>query len=132
MITADSTTISDNVKAYFLLKLSELGKGHRSCVLASIGNSYDPKLMAEAMRVHFADLHKSETRYKDSYYKGRGDHRRHAYAADAEYDASDDWESAAAATANDDEYGEGGATDLEEELYVSRDDVENGDELAED
>ena len=67
MLADPKTVVSDNVEAYFLLKLSSLSKAQRSQVLASIGNTYEPKLMGEAMRVQFSDLHKTESRYKESY-----------------------------------------------------------------
>ncbi|CAK0893465.1 unnamed protein product, partial [Prorocentrum cordatum] len=54
------TQSSDNIEAYLLLKLSSLSKAQRSQALASCGNAYDPKRLTEAIRVQFADPHKSE------------------------------------------------------------------------
>ena len=54
-----------------MLKLSNLSKAQVSQVLASIGNTYEPKLMGEAMRVQFSDLHRTESRHKESCGKGR-------------------------------------------------------------
>ena len=51
MLADPKTVVSDNVEAYFLLKLSNLSKARRSQVLASISNTYEPKLMGAAMRV---------------------------------------------------------------------------------
>ena len=66
LLAADpSTTLSENIEAYFLLKLSGLTKAQRSQALASCGNTYDPKTPGEAMRVQFADLHKTEGRYRE-------------------------------------------------------------------
>ncbi len=98
LIAADTTTkISDNVEAYFLLKLSGLSKSQRSQVLASCANVYAPALMGEAMRVQFADLHKSEGRFKEHGHHGKG-RGRYAYLADLDYeDEKMDWETAAAA-----------------------------------
>ena len=81
MLADPKTVVSDNVEAYFLLKLSNLAKGQRSQVLASIGNKYDPKLMGEAMRVQFSDIQKAEGKYQrdgnHGHHKGgRGDQRR--------------------------------------------------------
>ena len=113
MLADPKTGMSVNVEAYFLLKLSNLSKAQRSQVLASIGNSYDPKTMGEAMRVQFADLHKSEGRYQrdcgaGQNHKGRG---LYAFAAE-EYDEADEYLDTAGE--GDYEYDEGGMTDLEE------------------
>ena len=119
MLADPKTVISDNVEAYFLLKLSNLTKGQRSQVLASIGNKYDPKLMGEAMRVQFSDIHKAEGKYQRDSHHGKGgrDQRRYAYAAEQEYDEDDrrdgTWDETADAEDEDDDYDDGGMTDFE-------------------
>ena len=112
-------------------------KGQRSQVLASIANKHDPKLMDEAMRVQFSDIHKAEGKYQRDSHHGKGgrDQRGYAYAAEQEYDEDDrrdgTWDETADAEDEDYEYDDGGMTDLEYELNALRDDVEACDEAAE-
>ncbi|CAK0819351.1 unnamed protein product, partial [Prorocentrum cordatum] len=55
-----TTQLSDNIEAYFLLKLNGLPKAQRPQLPASCGNVYDPKMLTEAIKVQFADLHEAE------------------------------------------------------------------------
>ncbi|CAK0856476.1 unnamed protein product, partial [Prorocentrum cordatum] len=128
---ADRTTqSSDDIEAFFLLKLSGLTKAHRSKLPASCGNVYNPKKLTEAIRVQFADLHKAEGRPRHGHDRREGKHeRRYAYLADrhdedeAEPEPDDEH-------GDDGDYGEG-MTDIEDELNKPQEGVETGDEDAE-
>ena len=97
------------------MALSNLSKGRKGQVLASCGNKYDPRLIAEATRVQFGELHLSE---------GRPPARRYAYLAAQEEDHHED------RYADEAEPGRGTAgTDEEEEEPGDMSEME--DELAE-
>ena len=75
LLAADETTvISDNLEAFFLLEQCGLGPKDRGQLLASTNNKYEPKSLQAALRTQFGEVHSHERGFRPP--------RRHAYAAE--------------------------------------------------
>ena len=126
-----ATSISENVEAFFLLRLSNLSKSQRAQVLASCSNEYNPTKIAGAMRVQFSDLHKSEGRSSGRRWE-RPRERRTAMLAAAPPGLSEDEDDGDVEDDHDDDDNDSGRMSaLEDSLAELQDRAAAGDEDAE-